>query len=128
MIEEVTADDRRVEAVFLDGRIVGAVRAVVQGSERAAAESHTVAIAQTVRRELSHTSPACRLKALGCVTTIAAVTALTLNALAPISIGPLSWALPAAVAAGGALVAFLAESLSRAAADRRDSRAHSRNP
>jgi hypothetical protein len=46
-------------------------------------------------------------------------TALALNRLAPIPLGPMTWVAPSALVAAGLLVMSAAAPLSRAAADRR---------
>jgi hypothetical protein len=111
--------DRVVEQLVRDSRAGAAVRRATVVTHRAWACSWCriglVALAAVVNRE----QPAARWRVVGWMTAVIGATALGLNRLAPIAIGPLTWMVPAAMIVAGVFVMAGAAPLSRAAAGAR---------
>ena len=105
--------DERVEALAADSAIVRALSAGVDACRRACESSLVVSL---WRRTVWPHVPSRwseRVRALGCVAAVAAVTALILR-LAGSERDPLTWILPAAVAAIAVLCIVAAEGIARA--------------
>jgi hypothetical protein len=121
---DVERCDRGVEQLVRDSRAGAAVRRATVVSRRAWARSRCriglVTLAAMVNRE----QPVARWRVAGWMTAVIGATALGLNQLAPIAIGPLTWVVPAAVIVAGVFVMAAAAPLSRAAADVRARRPH----
>jgi len=71
-------------------------------------ESSAAKVARWLRTEWCAGDRVSRIRACGVVVTIAALVALALQALEPAPLWPLSWVLPAACAAAGALAVVFA--------------------
>ena len=75
-------------------------------------------LAESVRRDLTRDTAASTLRVRGWVAVAAATTVLGLDAVKPVPVGPLSWLVPSIVIVAGLLTMLMAETLSRAGADR----------
>jgi len=108
--------DRVVEQLVCDSRAGAAVRRATVVTHRAWTCSWCrmglLALAAVVNRE----QPLARWRVAGWMTAVIGATALGLNQLAPIPIGPLTWIVPAAMIVAGVFVMAAAAPLSRAAA------------
>lgn len=100
--------DADVGRVLSASRLSAVLSSVVSIFERAWRHAW---LAQAARRTITPwlTLPtASKIRMIGWITTVAGGTALLVQALRPMPVGPLSWLLPLTAAAGGALAATTA--------------------
>ena len=111
---DIDACDRAVEQLLRESRVGGAVHQTSVAVERAWASSQVRAGAAAFAATLSGSSPAGGWRVGGWMVAVAGATALGLNQLSPIPIGPLSWIVPTVFIVAGLLVMAAARPLSRA--------------
>jgi hypothetical protein len=110
---DIALCDARMEALAADSRIARALSASVEAMRRAASTSAVVAAWR--RTPLLSGALAERIRAVGCVATVAAATNLVLR-IAGTGTEPLTWIVPGAVATIGLLLITTAQPLARAIA------------
>ena len=115
---DIAACDRAVEELARDSVIGGAVHHASLVIRRAWEASRFRAVASSFVAPLVPESSAATWRVAGWMTAVAGATALVLNRLSPVPIGPLNWVVPAALVAAGLLLMAAAAPLARAAADR----------
>lgn len=117
---DIDACDRAVEQLARDSRAGAAVHHVSVVIRRAWASSAFRSSANALFGMLTPSSPPASWRVAGWMVAVIGATALGLNTLALIPIGPLTWVVPSALVAAGMVVMAAAGPLSRAAADRRE--------
>jgi len=107
--------DARVEAVAAESRLVGMLSAAMDGFRRAIDSSAVVAACRRTVRRLVPALLSERVRAIGVVAGVAAVTTLALRAAAT-EREPLIWVLPSAVAVVAVFCVVAAGAIARAIA------------
>lgn len=115
---DIDACDRAVEELARDSVIGGAVHHASLVVRRAWEASQFRAVVSSFVAPLLPESSAARWRVAGWMVAVAGASALALNRLSPVPIGPLNWVVPAALVAAGLLLMVAAAPLARAAADR----------
>ena len=113
---DVTASDREVETAMRDSWLFGAAHAAGAGGRRAWPDARSRAWLLRLVAGWAALSGPQQVRAAGVVAFVAGLTAVLVQAAKPVSIGPLIWVLPAAVACLGLLAAIAAAPLARALA------------
>ena len=108
---DIDACDRAVEQLARNSLVGAAVHHASVVTRRAWTDSRFRALASPV-------CAAVTARMLGWIVTVAGATALGINGLAPIPLGPMNWVVPATLVAAGLLLMAAAAPLARAAADR----------
>ncbi len=116
---DIDACDRAVEQLARESRIGALLHRVSAAIRHAWLSSWSQAFASRLAAILRSESPASAWRVGGWMTAVTGATALALNQLALIPMGPLTWVVPAGLAAAGVAVMAAAAPLSRAADDRR---------
>jgi len=116
---DVDACDRAVEQLARESRIGGVMHRASVVIRQAWLASWFRARASALVVVLASSSRVSAWRVAGWMIAVTGATALALNRLSPIPIGPLVWVVPSALVAAGLLVMAAAAPLSRAAADRR---------
>jgi hypothetical protein len=115
---DVAVSDRAVEASLRDSWLFHAVDAAGAGGRRAWPHARSRAWSLGIAAGWAVLSGPAKVRAAGVVALVGGLTAVLLQAAKPVSIGPLIWVLPAAVAGLGLFAAIAAGPLARAAADK----------
>ena len=115
---DIDACDGAIEALARDSVIGGAAHRASVVIRRAWEASRCRAVVSSLVAPLLPESSTATWRAAGWMVAVAGATALVLNRLTPIPIGPLNWVVPAALVAAGLLLMAAAAPLARAAADR----------
>ena len=113
------ACDRAVEQLARESLAGNVLHRVSTVARQAWLTSWFNASVSRLNAVLASSSPAAAWRVAGWMIAVTGATALGLNRLAPIPLGPLTWVLPSAIVAAGLIVMAAATPLSRAAADRR---------
>lgn len=111
---DIDRSDREVERVFHDSLLFTAARRARAVIARAWADSWLLVIWKPIEAELLPAESVARVRVVGLITSVAALTALILQALSPAPPGPLSWILPSLSAVAGASIACAAAPIARA--------------
>jgi hypothetical protein len=122
---DVDRCDRDVEQLARESRIGGVLHRASVITREAWLASWSRAAALRLGAALTSTSPASTWRVAGWMVAVTGATALALNRLSTMPLGPLTWVAPTALVAAGLLVMSAAAPLSRAAADRRQGRSRS---
>jgi len=116
---DTAGSDREVERLVHESRLSSLVRHVAATVREAWRQSRSRAIALALIRDLVPAPAAAAFRAAGWTMTVASATALTLNVFRPLSPGPLTWIVPAVVAAAGMMMMVASAALARAFGARR---------
>ena len=106
--------DREVERLARESRLGSLARRTAMAIGDAWRQSRSRAVTSALVDDLRPSPPAAAVRAAGWTMSVASATALILNAVKPVSSGPLTWIVPAAVAAAGVLLMAAAAPLARA--------------
>jgi hypothetical protein len=111
--------DREVERLARESRLGSLARRTAAAIGAAWRQSWSRAVMAAIVGDLRRLPAAAAIRAVGWTTTVASATALVLNAFRSMSSGPLTWVVPAAATAIGALLMAVAGPVARAWGDRR---------
>ena len=109
---DVVARDRAMEQLARESRLGAALHRASWIIRSAWRDSRARAAAAAIGNRLAP------VRVRGWIVAVAGVTALGLNAVKPMPLGPLSWVVPSLVVAAGVLIMLLAGPLSRAMSHR----------
>jgi hypothetical protein len=115
---DVRRTDREVDQLFRESWLFTAGRGMAMKAGHAWADSRAIAAITTLGADLFPPEPAARVRVVGVLAFVASVTGLGVQALKPISLGPLTWIVPALTAAAGVVVALAAAPIARALEDK----------
>jgi hypothetical protein len=116
---DTSACDRAVEQLARASWVGSLVDRPSVTIRRAWSDSQSHAWASWLARELAPAPPAATLRVAGWLIAVVGATALGLDAIKPMPIGPLSWVVPSGLVAAGLLLMAAAGPVARASADRR---------
>jgi hypothetical protein len=111
--------DRDVERLARDSRLGSLARRATAAIGDEWRRSRSRAITSALVTGLMPAPAAAALRSAGWMMTVAGATALTLNVFRPLSSGPLTWVVPAVIAAVGVLMMMASAPIARALGNHR---------